>query len=216
MDTAPDSTKSASHAESNVHPLPVTPKSIDPYIWEHVHSDYRTGLTYSHLSEKYAIPIPAIVKRRKNENWKRDLREDVQIEVAARLVADEMGEIPLGEASDDQLIDLAARGAVKVVRKHRIVLGDAMDAMAGIARQLRAFVEDVKADEQIPVIGKRRLSLSDAAEIGARLGAALDRLIKLERTTYGLDERVEEKPYEDRLRDWHAGLAPRKAVASGG
>jgi len=204
MYRAPDSATSAQdQAAPNVHPLPVTSKSIDPYIWEHVHADYRTGLTYSHLSEKYVIPIPTIVRRRKDEAWKRDLRKDVQVEVNARLAADS---VSLGSPSDEDLVQSAATAGVTVVLRHRKALRDGISAAMLLAAQLHIAAQGRPIE--IPVLLSNRETVSDAL---LKVANSLARMVPLERIAYGLNEREDEKPYEDRLRDWHAGVAQAKA-----
>lgn len=203
MDLAPGSSKSAPPPhESNVHPLPVTPKSIDPYIWEHVHADYRTGLTYSHLSDKYAIPIQVIVKRRKDEQWKRDLRDDVRAEVNARLAADS---VSLGSRMDEDVIDAAATVGVAVVLRHRKALRDGISAAQLLAAQLHIVA--MNKPPEVQFLGPKE-TISDSL---LKVANSLARMVPLERIAYGLNEREDEKPYEDRLRDWHAGVDQAKA-----
>jgi hypothetical protein len=198
-------------AAPNVHPLPVTPKSIDPYIWEHVHADYRTGLTYSHLSEKYDIPIPAIVKRRKDEAWKRDLRKDVQVEVNARLAADS---VSCGSRSDEELVQSAATAGAAVVLRHRQALRDGISAAQLLAAQLHLVA--LGKDAEVGFLGLKE-TVSDSL---LKVANSLARMVPLERTAYGLNVAEDEKPYEDRLREWHAGgtqakVERKKALAGG-
>jgi len=212
MDRAPAPATSAQDpATSNVSPLPVTPKSIDPYVWEHVHADYRTGLTYSHLSEKYGISITALVRRRKDEDWKRDLRKDVQVEVNARLAADS---VSCGSRSDEDLVQSAATAGVAVVLRHRQALLDGISAAKLLAAQLHLLA--LNKPGEVAFLGPKE-TIADAL---LKVANSLARMVPLERTAYGLNVAEDEKPYEDRLRDWHTGgtqdkVEKKRAMAGG-
>lgn len=168
---------------------------LDPSLWPHVHADYRSGLTYSKLSEKYGIPVAAITARRRAENWRRDLSGEVRAEVNARLVADS---VPLGSRADEDVIGAAATVGVEVVKRHRVALHDGIAAARNLAADLLTLSQGQAPERE--VLGPKE-TLADAM---LKVANSLARLIPQERIAYGLNDREEEKPYEERLREWNA------------
>lgn len=167
-------------------------------IWEYVRADYRAGLSLGRISEKYGLDPREIARRRRAGGWRRDLRDDVRREVSALLAADA---IPLGRAtarSDDDLIEAAARAGAEVVRQHRRVLRMTCDTAMLMVRQLRLIAEG--REPEVPAV----LGARGPTEAMLHLAQSLARLVPLERQAHGLDSRAEERPYEDRLREWRS------------
>lgn len=178
-----------------LHAVPSRSRDIDPALWPHVHADYRTGLTYSKLSEKYRIPVAAITARRRAESWRRDLSGEVRAEVNARLAAES---VPLGSRGDEEVIAGAATVGVEVVQRHRAALKDGITAARNMAADLLTLSQGQATERE--VLGPKE-TLADAM---LKVANSLARLIPQERIAYGLNEQETEKPYEERLREWRA------------
>lgn len=203
MKPGPDFPVDQVHADPAQILSNVIPKSPTDAEWDAVKSDYRSGLTYSKLSEKHGIPIPALVARRKAEGWRKDLREDVKAETYGRLALDS---VPLGSQSDDEaVVQAAARIGAQVVRRHRDALGAHVKALGTVSAALAritAAIEKGKEPEarDIGMLGpKETLGMALLA-----VGNAYARVVPLERIAYGLNDRQDEKPYEERLREFYA------------
>jgi hypothetical protein len=198
------------------------PKEADfaDSIWSAVHSDYRSGTTFGKLSETYAIPIALIVARKQRENWRRDLRQAVAAETLAALAVQELNVAPNADGvSDDELLVAAAakRGAL-VVNGHRKVLADSIVSVERIVLELKQALEPRKPSAEIPVLTnvEAPTDLRDLADVAVKASSALERLVKLERLSYGLDDGNDGKPFEESLREWHAARAAERQARAGG
>jgi len=197
MKPGPEFPLGSASPESTQDSPNVIPKSPDPHTWDAIRQDYRSGLTYSKLSEKYATPIPAIVARRKAEQWRKDLREDVKAETFGRLAADS---VPLGSVfSDEAVVEAASKVGAQVISRHRKLDGTTVEALIELAEEVR---------DQIRLA--RRADPVDFKLIGYLSGTALNvanaiaRVQMQERIAHGLNDKFEEKPYEERLKEFYA------------
>lgn len=176
------------------------------YDWEAVERDYRTG-RYS-LAELSAMHGPArssIDKRAKTHGWEKDLSGAVRQRTREKVVRSTLSDESLEalDGDDAGIVEEAATLNAAVAKGHRKQL-----------TAWRAILDKYtqRLDEQLD-----RGSLSvhtksgDVAEVdipldyvGKSLSAgtqALDRVVRMERESYGLDDDNGDEPAEARLTD---------------
>ena len=219
-------TTQASEAAPESGPEPSVPTGV----WQAIKAEYRTGVLISFLSEKYGVDLNLIVQKRRAEQWTRDLREEIQAEVATRLVIDEMS--PQSRGDDDAIIDAAAGQGAVVVRKHRTVLGGHLDGLAETSAELSQQIKDLRvlralvADElagPLQDLDARDVLMDRLASIDKQIryvaSAQLDvsnslaRIVPNHRIAFGLNDKQTEKPYEEYLREFHAALHAQRQKA---
>ena len=168
------------------------------YDWEVIKADYRTGrYSLQQLADMHGPNKATISRKAEAQGWEKDLSEAVrqrtrekvsraQLDPAAREVLDK---------SEDELVEEAASLNAAVVHGHRKRLEtwrEILDKYAGLLSeqldrgsiQVQTRSGDVtEIDLPLDYIGK---SLQPGTQ-------ALERVIKLERQAYGMDE---EKPDE--------------------
>jgi hypothetical protein len=183
------------------------------YDWETIEKAYRTG-KYSNrqLSKIHTASEAAIRNRAKKNEWKKDLSKPVNARIKDKLTAKSAQEKAEQEAvnqgvepesmprpSDEEIIEAAANTAASIVFQHRAY------AMKG--REITGLLLD-KLKEQmeagtiiVPQFGKNVEIDIPLDYIGKTLSAAtqsLDRLVKIERQAFRLDdEEKDENPNED-------------------
>jgi hypothetical protein len=131
----------------------------------------------------------------------------VQAETLAALAAG-TSDAPL---SDEALVQRAANEGALVVRRHRVVLGAAIEAVSALALDLKQAAESCRRGtlpENMLFLGPKE-TLTEAA---MRLSNSLARIVPLERKAFGLEEVGDERPFEDQLRAFHMA----KATKAGG
>jgi hypothetical protein len=112
------------------------------------------------------------------------------------------------------LVQAAATAGAAVVLRHRQALRDGISAARLLAAQLHLVA--LGKDAEVGFLGPKE-TVSDSL---LKVANSLARMVPLERTAYGLNAAEDEKPYEDRLREWHAGgsqaKVERKRAMAGG
>lgn len=144
--------------------------------WELVRREYETGQwSEMALAKRFGVTRQAIGKHRETEGWVKNLASQVRREIEARATLD-----GLPEGSDKEMLDLAARRGVEVVRQHRGLI----QRQIGFVEKIQAKAEAVIAD---PKFGTTMGDLGDAAGLVSTLAGTLERLIKLERQAFCID-----------------------------
>lgn len=177
------------------------------YDWEAIKADYRTGrYSLQQLSDRHGPNKSTISKKADKEGWEKDLSEAVrqrtrekvsraQLDAAAREVLDK---------SDEELVEEAASQNAAIVHGHRRHL-ERWRSLAGryaelLESQLErgALVVQLKNGD----VAQVDLPLDYVGKSMASGTQALERVVKLERQAYGMDEPAgEEVPEERRLSD---------------
>lgn len=217
--SAPDSHIPDAQAPANT--TPADEQNIA--LWNAIHSDYRRGLTYEKLSTIYSVPVAEIVKRRRAENWRRDLREDVKAEALSLLAASSASSDSgsgknksAATLSDEEIIQAGANVAAGVIRKHRDALSDHIAALAVVSAAQRRVVDALRRGVEpeaadlafVPVDAKTgRVMTHRLAEPMLAVANAYARVIPLDRLAHGLNDKEQEESYEDRLRKFYAAQA---------
>jgi len=163
------------------------------YDWEVIKADYRTGrYSLQQLSDMHGPNKATISRKAEKEGWEKDLSQAVrqrtrekvsraQLDAAAREVLDK---------SDEELVEEAASLNAAIVQGHRKHL-ERWRTLAGKYAELL----ETQLDRGALVV---QLKNGDVAEVGLPLDyvgksmaagtQALDRVVKLERQAYGMDE----------------------------
>lgn len=158
------------------------------YDWEAIERDYRTGrFSLQQLASRHG-PNKATISRRANEEgWEKDLTDAVRQRTREKLSRPE-AEAP--DTPEAEIIELAADENATIVRGHREMLA---------RYRMIADKFALRLTEQVDT-GKRTIELSsgkvaevdvDLEYIGKCLGygtQAVDRVVKLERQSYGMDD----------------------------
>lgn len=172
------------------------------YDWEAIEKDYRTGrFSLQQLSHRHG-PNKATISRRANEEgWKKDLTGAVQQRTREKLSRPE-SEIP--DLPDADIIEMAADENATIVKGHREALGRWRQIAGNFARCLAEQVATGK--RTIETSGGKTVDVDvDLEYVGKCMGygtQALERIVKLERQSYGLDLESEgNEPPEHSLTD---------------
>jgi len=167
----------------------MTAKKGARYDWAAVERDYRTG-QYSNreLSRLHGPSEGAIRKRATDYSWQRDLSEQIRQRVREKTTLAVTKEVARAD-SDELIIEQAAEAGAEVIRGHQRLLRKAK----GLAETLMQRLEEQLEKGTMTV----QLKSGEAAEIdvpldyaGKTLGnatMALERVVKMERQSYGLD-----------------------------
>jgi len=167
----------------------MTAKKGARYDWAAVERDYRTG-QYSNreLSRLHGPSEGAIRKRATDGSWQRDLSEQIRQRVREKTTLAVTKEVSRAD-SDELIIEQAAEAGAEVIRGHQRLLRKAK----GLAETLMQRLEEQLEKGTMTV----QLKSGEAAEIdvpldyaGKTLGnatMALERVVKMERQSYGLD-----------------------------
>lgn len=172
------------------------------YDWEAIEADYRTGrFSLQKLSDRHGPSKGAISKRATAEGWSKDLTGAVQQRTREKLSRPESA---APDVPDAELIEQAASENASIINGHRQMLQRWRRIQDNFAGQL---------DTQLST-GKRDVETRDGDVIevdvdleyaGKCIGygtQALERVIKLERQSYGMDQPVtDDTPPEQALTD---------------
>ena len=179
------------------------------YDWEAVEKAYRTG-QYSNrqLSAIHGPSEGMVRKKAKEGSWKKDLSKPVSKRVKEKLVAkpaeekaekNHDGIDPLPRPSDEEIIEAAANTAASIVFQHRayaqqgreivgLLFTDLRKQMEAGTMKVAQFGAVVEVDIPLDYMGK---TLSAATQ-------SLERLVKIERQAFRLDDDdKDENPHEN-------------------
>jgi len=176
------------------------------YDWEAVERDYRTGrYSLTELSSMHGPAKPTIGLRAKREGWTKDLSGPVRQRTREKLTRGVLSDEALEalEGDDRAIVEEVSSVSAAVVKGHR--------------KQLTAWREilDKYTDRVTTQLDAEKLQVMDKSGerveidvpldyIGKSLNAgtqALDRVVRLERESYGLDDEGGDEPAEARLSD---------------
>jgi|SRR4051812_12958971 len=186
-----------------------------------VEADYRAGvMSVRAVAAKHGVSEGAVRKWAKNakpEPWKRDLSEKVReaaraalVRVPVRSTHTAYGEVRT--ASEREVVDVAARAIVQVVREHRgaiqagqqmvgMLLGQLQEAAASrdeleetIEADTMGTGDDGKPDYRRRAAMLKAVSLPAHAGVIKDLATAMKHLVGLERQAFGLTDEKDEAP----------------------
>jgi len=168
------------------------------YDWEVIKADYRTGrYSLQQLSDMHGPNKATISRKAEKEGWEKDLSQAVrqrtrekvsraQLDPTAREVLDK---------SDEELVEEAASLNAAIVQGHRKHLERWRTLTDKYAALLEAQLERGALSVQLKNgdVAEVDLPLDYVGKSMAAGTQALDRVVKLERQAYGMDE---ERPDE--------------------
>nr|WP_287018665.1 hypothetical protein [Halomonas sp.] len=173
--------------------------------WELIEREYRTGrFSLAQLEARHGVNRSNISRRAKKHEWKKDLsgkvRERTQEKITrASLPPEALAEL---DSEDEAVIEYAANENAAVVKGHR----KSLERWRGIAGRYAEILEEQVAKGTILVdVGEGVTVEIDVPleYVGKCLGhgtQALERIVKLERQSYGLDtESSKENSHEKAL-----------------
>lgn len=103
--------------------------------WEAINREYRAGLlSVREIAKMFGITHTAIQKRAKNfpDQWKRDLTQKIQAEVARKLVTDSV----TTAGDEDSIVAEASARALSIIKKHRKCLARLAELEAKLLAEL--------------------------------------------------------------------------------
>jgi len=164
------------------------------YDWEAVERDYRLGLhSLRELSARHGPSEGAIRKKAKAEGWSKDLSAQIRQRVrekACRAAAPEDK-----AASDAEIVETAADACTEIIRGHQRLLMQAKTLAETLMDRLGEQLEkgtmtvQLKSGETDEV----DVPLDYAGKTLGNATMALERVVRLERQAYGLDEAGKEQ-----------------------
>lgn len=168
------------------------------YDWEAIKQDYRTGrFSLGQLSERHGPDKAQISRQIRKHGWEQDLTDKVRQrtrEKVTRATLPEEARESLDDHDDEAIVEHAADENAAVVKGHRKLLTHWRGLMSQYSDQLERQVSQgtitiqakngdaVSIDVPLDYVGK---CLSQGAQ-------ALERVVKLERQSYGLDDQEDD------------------------
>ena len=176
------------------------------FDWEAIQADYRTGrYSLQQLSDMHGPNKASISKRATRDGWEKDLSQAVRQrtrEKVSRSHIDTSAREAL-DKSDDEIVEEAATLNAAVAQGHRKHLER--------WRNLEGKYADLLTEQLERGTMTVQLKNGDLAEIDVPLDyigkamsngtTALEKIVKLERQSYGMDEEGDDEPPERSLTD---------------
>lgn len=167
--------------------------------WEAVERDYRTGrFSLQQLSDKHGPSKSQISKKASAEGWEKDLTGAVQRRTREKLSRPEAS---TPDVPESDIIEQASDENAAVARGHRTVLSRWRDISDRFADRLEEQLEAGEISVQLKSgdITQIDLPLDYIAKAMGSGVQAVDRVIRLERQSYGMDQDDgdQEKTFEE-------------------
>lgn len=167
------------------------------YDWEAIEKDYRTGrFTNVQIGKMYGPTEGTIRNRATKHGWSKDLSNEINYGIRAGMQSDGSKDL-----TDQEIIDLAVQSGVELIREHR---GDIRDLREIVKKVTKILCEQIDAGK-LMIITKDGdpiqidIPLEYLAKVLNPVTQSLERLIKLERQSFGMDKEEEQagKSLED-------------------
>lgn len=173
-----------------------------------IERDYRGEYSNLEIGRRHGISEGLVRRLAQKHGWERNLKKRIRQRAEVLLAQQDAQSV-----TDDEIIDHGAHSRVEILRVQRDDIRNARGAARELMAQLQeqngaveALTQAIMRETKDDKSSKRREALMGAVSLPSRaqtldkLVGALERLIRLERQSYGLDEREEEDSYEERLR----------------
>lgn len=161
------------------------PKSPD---WEAIEREYRAGqVSVREIGRQHGVTDTAIRKRAKQENWSRDLTEEVRRAVRNEAVRSAVRtELSREPVSDKEIVETHAKRGAKAIEGH-LTRADRLKGIAdGLMDQLETYMRGGNPSVTIFV------SKSDSPSTILRtLAATVESIAKIERQALNIDDQPE-------------------------
>lgn len=185
------------------------------YDWEPIEKAYRTG-KYSNrqLSQIYG-PSEAMIRKKIKEGWKKDLSKPVNDRIKDKLVAKSAQEKVEAEAeamdvepdsmprpSDEEIIEAAANTAASIVFQHRAYAKQGREITGLLLNKLKAQMDEGKMKvAQFGAVAEVDIPLDYMSKTLNAATQSLERLVKIERQAFRLDDEEKDENPDESLTD---------------
>jgi hypothetical protein len=180
------------------------------YDWEAIEAEYRTGrFSLRQLSDRHGPSEAAIRKRAKGDAkrppWKKDLTDAVRKRTREKITREALPPEARDALNDDDeaIVEHAATENSAVVHGHRKILGRWRFITEQYAELLETQLATGKIDVQVKSgdVVPIDVPLDYVGKAMANGTAAMEKVVKLERQSYGLDLEGEDTPPEREMTD---------------
>ncbi|WP_110647598.1 hypothetical protein [Salinicola peritrichatus] len=156
------------------------------YDWEAIEADYRTGrFSLQQLADKHGPSKTQVARRAREEGWEKDLTRSVQQRTREKLTRRESD---LPDTPECEIVERAATENAAVVYGHRATLAHWRGISERFAKRL---TEQLDQGYRTAILNGNLVELDlDLEYIGKCINhgtGAVERVIRMERTSYGLD-----------------------------
>jgi len=177
--------------------------------WERIELDFRAGvLSLREIATPYKVTEGAIRKRAKKEDWQRDLKAKIQSK-ADELVRKEAVRSSVRAnqvASEKDVVNANAKAIADVRLSHRTDIGEARELTSAMFKELRQST-DPETLERLKALGEIManpddhgrdklsemyqaiISLPERSKTLKLLVESMQKLVDMERTAFGLDDK---------------------------
>ncbi|MCE3025738.1 hypothetical protein [Salinicola sp. DM10] len=157
------------------------------YDWETVEADYRTGrFSLQQLADKHGPSKTQVARKAREEGWEKDLTQAVQQRTREKLTRNESD---LPDTPECDIVERAATENASVVHGHREALAQWRGINERFIRRLTEQLDRGTREVQLKTGDIAEIDL-DLDYVGKCIGhgtGALERVVKMERVSYGLD-----------------------------
>ena len=188
------------------------------YDLEAIEADYRAGqLSIRAIATKHGCSEAYIRKMALKLGWTKDLSGKVKAATKAKLaqttaetspkVTERKKREPNTPISDEEIVEEASNVAVDVVSRHRRYAGEYLEIVSQYRKTLKQQLDAGTMSVQLPngEIAEVDLNLDYVGKCVNSATQSLERLIKIERQAYNLDDQ-QDSSYEDDLESLAEGL----------
>ena len=158
-----------------------------PVDWEAIEREYRAGqLSVREIARIHGVAHPTIVQRAKRYGWIQDKSETIRTAIRTKTSA------PSTTAGTTEalsrVVDTAVERGVQIVRGHQVLVS----RLLAITDHMTTFLERyIAGEDPQPLLFGERESPSACL---LRTTEAAERLVKLERQAWNLDEKDRNEP----------------------
>ena len=186
---------------------PAPANQVTGDVFRRVGEEYRAGFLLVEIAERYGVDEDTVTRWASRYGWTRDLNKRVQARTSAKLAGVEGQDPSPGEL--EKAVDSAAETQVAVVRAHRKRAQDLYAVFDRVNAYLAAYLDPGVSDRVLKERFPRPI-LTSTESVGHALhtlASVHSKLVTLERQAYNIDAGVQEKSYEERLKELLGGEA---------
>jgi len=182
--------------------------------WERIEVDYRAGVkTLRQIAEEHGISHAAVNKRAKRDGWSRDLNAKIQAAAEAKVSkAAVTSQVSVDtKLAEKAVIEANAEAIYRIRMEHRRVAGQFQKLTQAMAAELESMTGNPALFQQLGEMfdagpdGKGRddklneayhrvIAMPGRVDHMRKLVETFERLVKLERQAFGLDNPMEKPP----------------------
>lgn len=185
------------------------------YDWEPIEKAYRTGMYSNRQLSQIHGPSEAMIRKKIKQGWKKDLSKPVNDRVKDKLtakpaeekveqVAEEQGVEPeaMPKPTDEEIIEAAANTAASIVFQHRAYAMKGREITGLLLDKLKAQMEEGKMKvAQFGALVETDIPLDYMSKTLNAATQSLERLVKIERQAFRLDDEEKDENPDESLTD---------------